>query len=59
MNKTNENTSSNDEPFWVTHPEYYPDGPDTHLKKKRQNELQKKKKNINASCVKNKNTPEK
>lgn len=31
MNKTNENTSSNDEPFWVTHPEYYPNGPDSHL----------------------------
>ncbi|MDD4848982.1 MAG: hypothetical protein PHR53_09525 [Bacteroidales bacterium] len=31
MNKINKN--SKDEPFWVTHPEYYPDGPKTHLKK--------------------------
>ncbi|MGN1273332.1 MAG: hypothetical protein ACI4UF_01965 [Thermoguttaceae bacterium] len=25
---------SNNQPFWIEHPEYYPDGPNTHLKKK-------------------------
>ncbi|MDO4857262.1 MAG: hypothetical protein Q4A17_04885 [Thermoguttaceae bacterium] len=36
------NEKSN-KPFWIEHPEYYPDGPNTHLKKKPQFKLYKNK----------------
>ncbi|MDD4848980.1 MAG: hypothetical protein PHR53_09515 [Bacteroidales bacterium] len=31
MENINKNQKSKNEPFWVTHPEYYPNGPDSHL----------------------------
>lgn len=34
---------SSDTPFWVEHPEYYPDGPNTHLNKKPKFQLYKNK----------------